>query len=276
MGFSKQLVNRFRAIDGIETILTLLQTHELIDLNCKQFTITPIAQGAINLNYKVQNKQHCMLLKKFSQNNVLPINRSQVFELQEQLAILKLAPRPMFLSVDELFYCEEWVRFQPICNDKVIASLAEALCNVHNSYISAPIVDLGKHWLLYWQTIKMPTAKLTRQFQQKCQQWQEYMSENKDHFVLCHNDLHLSHVCTLSGPLLDWEYAGLGCRYFDIVSCSIINQFNEAQKTELCNKYAELANVPVREVIDNTNKVTQMVMYTYNLWNYSLGLSDSL
>ncbi len=261
---------------GRHKIIDVLRVNELIDVNCSQFTLKRIAQGAINHNYQVQNKQSCILLKVLAQSNKLPINRVHVFKLQEELAILGLAPKPIFLSEDQLFYCEEWIDFEAIPLEDAIQSLSEALYSIHNCFIPAPIIPLIQHWQIYWQKIIQPTPELTDKYHKMCQQWYAYLNTHKDRFVLCHNDLHVSHMCSPNGPILDWEYAGLGCQYFDIASCCIINKLNCSQKIALCQHYAELANKSAQEVIERTENITEIVEFTYNIWNYSLGLTNSL
>ncbi|MFT6270415.1 MAG: thiamine kinase-like enzyme [Alphaproteobacteria bacterium] len=266
----------------------MLQKYELANIHSPDFEITRIVCGAINRNFKVSDGSKTLLLKAFSNNTTLPINRRQVFSMQEELAILGFAPVPLFLSDDFKIYCEQWIDIgqgveiaekdyaktkQGVA--KIIDTLAEALFNVHSSYVSAPIIPLVEHWEIYWQKIKHPKQQLREKYKLVKLQWQQYFDQYKDQFVLCHNDLHIDHISFSNGPIFDWEYAGLGSRYFDIASCCAINNLNQADILNLCCCYAHLANKDVQEVIDNVQETSAMVAFTYELWSESVGKTDN-
>lgn len=265
-------------------ILEVLKDSELVNIYSSDFTITPILCGAINRNFKVSGGGKKLLLKVFSNNTTLPINRQQVFKMQEELAILGLASLPLFLSKDCKIYCEQWIDIpapvEPVYKERakinlgvtaLINALAEALFNVHNSYVSAQIVPLDEHWKIYWQKIKCPNSILQAKYKEVQHQWQLYMAKYKDQFVLCHNDLHIDHISFPNGPIFDWEYGGLGCRYFDIASCCLINNLDKADILKLCCRYAHLANKESQEVISKVQEMNAMVAFTYKLWTESVG-----
>jgi thiamine kinase-like enzyme len=246
-----------------------LKTYELINVECPYFKMWRIDAGAINRNYKVIDKHQQMLVKQLSSNQVLPINRLQTFKLQEELAILNLAPRPIFLDESETIYCEQWIDFSKPKLSQKLQCLAESLHMVHASFVSAPVVDLDVHWQTYLQSIAQVSDEMLSKYEDVLMKWNNYMQVHIDQFVLCHNDLHLDHVCFSHGPLLDWEYAGLGCRYFDIASCSLINSLSDNEHESLCALYANLANRPIHEVIEKTAIVKDCVAFTYDLWMQS-------
>lgn len=261
-------------------ILKTLKKYELANINSSKFEITRIASGAINQNFKVVDETKAFLLKVFSSNTVLPINRRGVFNMQEELSILGLAPQPLFLSEDSKIYCEQWIDVasasqkdnQSQIEPCPIDLLAQTLFSVHNSYVSAQLVALDKHWEIYWQKVKHPSLELQEKYTRAKQQWHQYLEKNLDQFVLCHNDLHIDHISSANGPIFDWEYAGLGCRYFDIANCCAINQLNEAEIASLCSRYAYFAN---EDKIDVSHKVQQMSVlsaFTEQLWSLSLGI----
>jgi thiamine kinase-like enzyme len=59
---------------------------------------------------------------------------------------------------------------------------------------------------------------------------------------LCHNDIHaLNVVDTADGErglrLIDWEYAGLGEKMFDLASLCIYHRYDQAQREQLLSAY---------------------------------------
>jgi thiamine kinase-like enzyme len=269
-------------------ILRVLKGSELVNIHSPNFAITRILHGAINRNFKVSDGDKNLLLKVFSNNKTLPINRQHVFKMQEELAVLGFAALPLFLSKDCEIYCEQWIDIpapiKPVRKDRaktnldvttLINTLAEALLKVHNSDVSAQIVPLDEHWKIYWQKIEFPNLSLQAKYKEVQQKWQLYMAKYIDQFVLCHNDLHIDHISFPNGPIFDWEYAGLGCRYFDIASCCLINNLHQADILKLCSQYAHLANKEAQEVISKVQEMSIIVAFTYELWTESVGKTNN-
>ena len=63
---------------------------------------------------------------------------------------------------------------------------------------------------------------------------------SKDSIVcLCHNDVHhLNVVGTDPVRLIDWEYAGVGERLFDLASVCVYHRYRKAQRERLLSAYA--------------------------------------
>lgn len=256
---------------ALKNVREILQQHELANLKSPEFCISKIDAGTINLNFKVVDDSQTFLLKLFSQNANLPINRQMVLALQEELAVIGLAPRPIFLSKDHTVYTEQWLDLTKLMLDRRQIILAQSLYSVHSSFISAPILSLPEHWDHYWQKIQQPDTRMVQTYHNMLTLWQTFIDNEIDNFVLCHNDLHFDHVSAENGPILDWEYAGLGCRYFDIASCCAINGLNLEQSKELCAIYADLANTSTSMVIARVNKAKTLVDFTNTLWRSSVG-----
>jgi len=269
------------------SILKMLKRYEVVDVTSPNFEINRIRSGTINRNFKVCDGNKTLMLKLFDSNELLPVDRRQVFRMQEELAILGLAPAPVFLSVNGKVYCEQWVDIRQhedakhehkvnsgnAKGDKV-ETLAKVLYRVHGSFVSAPLLALDEHWEVYWDKIESPSPQLQQKYLQVKQQWQRYLDVCIDEFVLCHNDLHIDHISYLNGPVFDWEYAGMGCRYFDIASCCTINNLNQSEIESLCIYYANLANQDIQEVCDKMHEASVMVSFTYELWETSLNISN--
>jgi len=257
-------------------ILKTLKQYELVNIHSPAFDVKRIVSESINRNFKVTDGNQTLLLKVFNNANSLPINRRNVFNMQEELAILGLAPLPLFLNDDATIYCEQWIEFPKHNETALIQLLAEALYSVHSSFVSAPLLALDEHWEAYWQQLKDPNEALQQQYSLAKKQWQTYVSQYRDEFTLCHNDLHLNHLSYNNGPLFDWEYAGLGCRYFDIASCCAVNELSSSQIVELCKNYAELANRSANDVLEKVTDSSKLVTFTYELWGGSLGIVENL
>lgn len=55
---------------------------------------------------------------------------------------------------------------------------------------------------------------------------------------LCHNDVHALNIVDAGElRLVDWEYAGLGERYFDLASICVYHGYSRSQREQLLNGY---------------------------------------
>jgi thiamine kinase-like enzyme len=198
-----------------------LVEHDLIDSQCSQFEIKEINAGTVNHNFFVRDSRTQLLFKVFANNHALPIDRNLVFTLQTQLAIVGIAPAPLYLSGNQIYYCEQWVNNSHTLLDEkqlleksclaqtaiqqLLAPLSQALYNVHNAHFGAPALDLSKHLQVYWACIESPSDKLKQEFDDMLNFCDTYMKQHKSEFVLCHNDLHIDHVSQNSDIIYDWE-----------------------------------------------------------------------
>lgn len=264
-----------------------LVAAELIDK--QDFRVVPINAGTVNFNFRIENNNRSILFKVFENNHILPIDRKTIFSIQAQLSLVGLATEPLFLSQDERFYCEAWVESsitllskkrdlvkqkglhnQVEVTNSLIPDLTEALYNVHNSHVGAPLIDLSAHLRAYWANIKQADANLTQQYKDMLSFCDSYVEQNRGGFVLCHNDLHMDHVCVDSDIIFDWEYASYGCKYYDIASCALMNSFTEEQMELLCLAYAQLSDQDPQTVIGSVKKVLKLTAFTFKLWHLSM------
>ena len=66
-------------------------------------------------------------------------------------------------------------------------------------------------------------------------------TDQNESWVLCHNDLHVAHVRSAQ-RCIDWEYAAIGPRYFDVAMCITINQICDSSQHAFINAYAQLTD----------------------------------
>ncbi|MGB3727016.1 MAG: phosphotransferase [Glaciecola sp.] len=262
-------------------IINLIEEYQWLNLHSDAFTIKQIDPEKVNDNFKLDDGTHRLLLKFFNMNTRLLISRRDIFLFQQQLHDIGLAPRPLFLSEDSSVYIEQWLDTLPTgdaqthkllgINQQHISLLADALYNIHNAFITAPNLSLADHWHVYRQQVSNGNTTLIKRYNELQPQLVEYVAVNKVDFVMCHNDLHLDHICPQTGKVIDWEYASIGCRYIDISNCILINQLSSAQAIALCNEYATIANQNADELLQRVQNVAKFSELTFALWADSVG-----
>lgn len=96
------------------------------------------------------------------------------------------------------------------------------------------------------------------------------LKNSHNELVLCHNDLHLNHVrgdFDCGGyKCVDWEYAAMGPRYFDLAMCIVINQFSAQQQTQLLQAYAQQTHCDIAAVKQQTQLYVRLAQIINQAW----------
>lgn len=84
-------------------------------------------------------------------------------------------------------------------------------------------------------------------------------------WVLCHNDLHVAHVRT-DKRCIDWEYAGIGPRYFDVAMCITINQISASAHHAFIEAYAQLTDTELAYVQQQVASYLRLCTIINQMW----------
>lgn len=218
-----------------------------------------------NQHYRVMADKP-YFLKVFQTNALQVVSREQQFELQSQVATYGLAPKPIALSDCQRFWIEEWLATSEStqANQQInTARLGRALSLIHALKVTAPVLELSAEWQRYLSLAGQATAPLKARMAAY-----QHLFDTDNDSCFCHNDLHHSHVSgghTLT--VLDWEYAALGNRYFDLAGCILVNQMTEQQQVELLAAYAKNTGLDRATVTTRTTAMLPVVDFTSQLWN---------
>ena len=88
-------------------------------------------------------------------------------------------------------------------------------------------------------------------------------------WVLCHNDLHVAHVRT-DKRCIDWEYAGIGPRYFDVAMCITINQISASAHHAFIEAYAQLTDSDLAYVQQQVASYLRLCTIINQMWEQVL------
>ena len=70
------------------------------------------------------------------------------------------------------------------------------------------------------------------------------MQKNKKEYVLCHHDLNPKNILFSDDiKLIDWEYAGVNDRYFDLASIIVEFNLNKRNETLFMRSYSKKINL---------------------------------
>lgn len=262
-----------------------VQDDKLIDLLKAPLGLTDSAVmsslpgGAINRAHYLNDDTNEYMVKEFQGESALCIDRQERFNLQLILSNNGLAPKPIYLSPNGGIYVEEWVKQHRsqmllIFDERHINLLAKALTRVHTSKVETKALDLPADWLKYLTAMPSLSKRLIKEVTEHTEKWIISTNSNPDEQVFCHNDLVWAHLCVPTNIILDWEYAGIGNRYFDVLSCAKVNSFNTKQRDLLLAAYAKQNNIPVNEVIEGCSQQADFLELTYQLWHQAVGITS--
>ncbi|KFZ30583.1 hypothetical protein IDSA_08590 [Pseudidiomarina salinarum] len=211
----------------------------------------PLLRGVANDVYKIVTTSGSYVLKHFRFDHPYGLNREQEVAVQQQLAAEHLAPPVLhfdpiqglllqpFLDGPDLAQSLETV------TDK-IQLLADVSARIHRVQIEVPPWSLRSRLQRYCDQLREFEADRGRQFAKRLQRHQKLIDSFGAHPVFCHNDLAFHHVFLNGDPLvIDWEYSGLGERYFDLASTIQVNQFDDAQQRAFVNAYEGIAGFQI-------------------------------
>lgn len=229
------------------------------------FTLTPFESGGTNRHFCVEADTK-YFLKVFQTNELQVVSRNQQYAVQSQVAKFDLAPTPLALSSCNRFWLEQWLDGgvqQRQVDDSDVSILANALSAIHRLPVTAQTLNIEAEWYRYLHLAESETMP----FQNEINELLERYGSSNDH-CFCHNDLHVSHI--VKGEqltILDWEYAAIGNRYFDLAACIQVNQLNAMQVEALLTEYAQHTGLAKSSVTQRTSAMIPVVDFTAQLWH---------
>lgn len=260
--------------NGKEELLAHLQ--EPLSLS-DDALLYPLSGGAINHSFYLNDEKNEFLVKCFEGEEATNIDRLERFELQAHLAKKKVAPTPLYICPDNGVYVEQWIKQHrsqiPLFFDELhINALVKSMSAIHKIKINTRIIDLPVDWRNYLESIPSPSSFIIEQVAATTERWNKQAKEESSSWVFCHNDLVWAHLCPPTKIILDWEYAGIGNRYFDLLSCAKVNNFNTEQHDLLLSAYAQHNGFSIDDVYQECAIQSEYLQLTYQLWYDAVGL----
>ena len=162
-------------------------------------------QGHCNINYLLITEQKRYLIRKFKLQN----DRELEFRVQKAVYRGGVGAKPILLdSQNGVMVCEFIDGTHKERLDRVsLRKLAILIKKLHRVKIRHKSINLKKSFSFRDKKVQSAFIEIGRY---------------KKELVLCHNDLHHQNIIfSNSIKLIDWEYAGINDRYFDLASVLI-------------------------------------------------------
>ena len=239
--------------------------------------LTPLSGGMTNRNYVVDapDGTACVLRVAGKDTEVLGINRAVEAAAQRQAAALGIAPEVLHVVMPEGFLV---TRFEPgsevadITEPVTMAQLTAALRSFHGSAPLSGRFDCFEVADTYATAsiargVQLPpqfphAAAVAADIQTVFKAWQEPE-------VPCHHDLLNANLLRADDGrllILDWEYAGMGSRWFDLGNMATNHELDAAAREQLIAGYfgsvtvGRLARLELMQVMSDLREAMWGVM----------------
>ena len=181
---------------NITKIITALN-HKRFFADRQILTVSPLEQqGHCNQNYLLHTDKGEYVLRIFGQEKR---DRNAEYHIQHLAFMHKLAPRPIILDLEAGLMVSEYIsgKHSNTLSTRSVHSLSRALFTLHS--------------------IPLQEEDFSDSIEQKSIEVFEYDP------VLCHHDLNPYNILWEDGipVLIDWEYASINDRYFDLASVAV-------------------------------------------------------
>lgn len=199
-------------------------------------------QGYCNINHLIHTENKKYLLREFKLSGP---DRKLEFKIQQKAYRKGIAGKPCILDEKNgLMICEfvEGVHKQKL-DRKEIRRVAKLLKHLHQISVRTKPINL-KH------------AFISKPIEVK-QAFKNLAKYKIDH-VVCHNDLNpknilFSHMI----KLIDWEYATINDRYFDLASLCVEFEFNKREETFFLQAYFGIRSKADKEKLEGYKVIYQ-------------------
>jgi len=207
--------------------------------------VTPLSGGITNHNFRVDVDDRTFVLRiGGAQTRLLGIDRAVEYQASLRAAEVGLGPRVAAFVEDRAWLVTDFIEGRPISVDEmrapvVIERVARALKRFHEA---APIPGRFDSFAVVEQYrrdaeehgVVIPDAyPAAERVADRIRTERGAQPE-----VPCHNDLlNANFIDDGEIRIVDWEYAGMGDRFFDLANFSVNHEFGEAEDTALLVAY---------------------------------------
>lgn len=179
--------------------------------------------GRTNRNYLMSVAGRKLVLRLNHQASAsLGIDRQREQQVLSQVSAAGIAPQLVYNNPAEGILITEYLHGEHWSADAGTDSLRllELMRRIHKLSPKLPRYDYMQQAEAYWQVLqarpRQPEAALLRERQRVLPLLRQFQQNCQCH-SLCHHDPVLANIIDANGRLymIDWEYAGMGCRAFD-------------------------------------------------------------
>ena len=179
-------------------------------------------QGYCNENYLIYSEEKKYILRKFIRTD---IDRTFEFEVQKKAYEIGISAEPLLLDEKNALSISTYVEgnHKEKLEKSDLEQFAEVLKNLHALKIESEPISLET-------LVQTPSNEVRNAF--------TTIHTFESETVLCHNDLNPKNVLFSDRiRLIDWEYASLNDKYFDLASVSVEFALSAEEEAHFLSTY---------------------------------------
>jgi thiamine kinase-like enzyme len=209
----------------------------------------PLEGGITNRNYSVVlGGRRYVIRVPGKDTDLLGIDRQAEKEANEHAAVAGVAPAVVSMLKDPpcivtVFIDGRGMEAEELRGADNLVEVARSLRAIHESGVTLP-VDFDSFRVVerYAKTAAGRGVEIPEAYQrahEHAARIEATLSGPEHEPVPCHNDLLAANFLHDGAQIwiFDWEYAGMGDRYFDLGNFSVNNELDEAGQTDLLEAY---------------------------------------
>ena len=193
-------------------------------------------QGLNNISYHLKTSKNSYVIRVFKSIDSVNISRSFEFETQKKAYKNNIATKPIFFNENFMIYeYKKGIHKKNLLSFDV-KNLALKIKKLHNINAKTKAYDIKKDLQYYKKNLKdEKNQKLITQCFKSLNNLKKYKKE----LVLTHHDLNPKNIIfhNSSIKIIDWEYAGLNDKFFDLASICVEFKFNKTKEKLFLKKY---------------------------------------
>ncbi|MDZ7817161.1 MAG: phosphotransferase, partial [Aliarcobacter sp.] len=158
------------------------------------------------------------------------------YKIQKKAYKKSIAAKPIFFNNNFMIYEYEKGIHKIVLSNKEIKNLVSKVKIFHKFKIKEKPYDLKNDFLNYSKILK--DEKNTLRIKESLKILKRIKISKKD-LVLCHHDLNPKNIIFKKShiKIIDWEYAGINNRFFDLAALCVEFNLNKKKQQVLLNTY---------------------------------------
>ena len=212
----------------------------------RELVLEPLGGGITNRNFKVEVDGESFVLRIGGKDTaLLGIDRHAEHAATQVAAKLGIAPEVVAFLEPEGFLVTRFVEGRPLPPEEmrepdVLRSVASTLRRIHDGPAFTSRFDSFRVVELYAATAVQHGVSIPAAYERSKETANAVeLARGPQSPRPCHNDLLNANFIAAGSAIwiVDWEYAGMGDRFFDLANFSINHELDDAQNEELLEAY---------------------------------------
>ena len=193
-------------------------------------------QGFNNISYLLKTTNKSYVIRVFKSKESVNISREFEYKIQKKAHKKNIASKPIFLNEDFMIYEYQKGIHKTKLSNLELKNLVLKIKKFHNFKIEEKPYDLKVDLENYEQKLNDKKSKklINDSFKSI-----KILEKHKYEAVLTHHDLNPKNIIfsKKNFKIIDWEYAGVNDRFFDLASVCIEFKLNKKEEKILLDSY---------------------------------------